>query len=168
MGNVEERLNDAKHITTFPKRVMAFQGWKLLWRAIFMKKVIRCINPTCNHGVGNILIILDDEDIYIRHRNHAGNYWEKITVRIPGIQNIFKHAAIVQSFASRGIRQKKQLSLIENKIFVRCRNSSCNRLNCIEIGVPGLEIDFKNSATRSKDLPPGYHLDFRPATKVLV
>lgn len=133
-----------------------------------MKKVIRCINPTCNHGQGNILFILDAEDIYIRHRNFGGNYWEKITVRIPGINKLFENAALSQSIAGREIKQRDQISFIDNKIFVKCRNSYCNRLNCVEVGVPGLEIDFKNSATRRKNLPFGYHLDFKPATKVLV
>jgi len=59
-------------------------------------KAIRCSNPTCNHGKGNLLFIFRGNCIYVKCRNRDCKRVSRITVRIPGIDIDFNSAGIVQ------------------------------------------------------------------------
>ncbi|OGN90218.1 MAG: hypothetical protein A2Z74_03940 [Chloroflexi bacterium RBG_13_46_9] len=139
------------------------------------KKTVYCVSPDCNHGKGNILLILHRDNIFHRLRNPEGNYWEKLTVRIPGINIDLSTAALVQrllpaNFYSNYFEEPafKHIVLKGNTILVGCRNSSCQMWNEITVGLPGTNINFDDAAVVSEDLPVGYHLDIEPAAEVVI
>lgn len=133
-----------------------------------MKKAFYCTNPNCNHGKGNMLVVMGDERIFIRHRNPEGNYWEEITVRIPGILINFSNAAITQKLLPENFLKEKPPVCGGNKIFVKCPNYKCGHWTEITVSFPGIDLDLCDSATVRRDLPVGYHLDIEPASVVEV
>ncbi len=132
------------------------------------KKTVYCVSPDCNHGKGNILLVLHRDNIFHRLRNPEGNYWEKLTVRIPGINIDLSNAALVQRLLPANFYSNKPIIFKEDTIIVRCRNSSCRLWNEITVGLPGTNINFDDAAVVSEDLPVGYHLDIEPAAEVVI
>jgi hypothetical protein len=151
----------------FPDAV-AFQGRKRNWKAIFMlKKTISCIDPECNHGKGNILLVFHRESIFLRHKNPEGGYWEKITVRIPGINIDLSTAALTQKILPERFAYTKPILFDTDRVIAQCRNSHCMRWNEIIVKQPGIVINFADAAIVREDLPAGYHLDIEPAAVVI-
>ena len=66
------------------------------------KKALRCSNPTCNHGNGNVLLALEGKRIYVKCRNRDCKRISRITIRIPGIDIDFNSAGIVQEVLPEG------------------------------------------------------------------
>jgi hypothetical protein len=132
-----------------------------------MKKSIRCIDPRCNHGKGNLVCVFGRDCIFLHHRNPEGNYWEKITYRIPGIVLDFISSAFIQSLHNKDRMGGSDPILIGNKIFVKCSNWKCQSWNELSVAIPGINIDFSDSAAIREDLPVGYYLDIEPAAVVI-
>lgn len=61
-----------------------------------VKKAIRCSDPHCNHGEGNVLLSFDGDKIYVKCRNRDCRLITRITLRIPGINLDLNSAGIVQ------------------------------------------------------------------------
>jgi len=132
-----------------------------------MKKTVYCCDDRCNHGTGNILLVLSGENIFIRHRNPEGGYWEKLTFRVPGINVDFSHAAISQKILPEHFTDEKKPFWGGDRIYIQCRNFKCRKWTELTVGFPGLTYDFTDAAVISEDLPAGYHLDTEPAAVVI-
>ena len=132
------------------------------------KKTVYCVGPNCNHGKGNILLVLHRDNIFFRRRNPEGNYWQKLTVRIPGINIDFSTAALMQKLLPSNFHLNKYIDLKSNTILIECRNSACQRWNEISVGIPGTNLNFEDAAVATEDMPLGYHLDIEPATEVVI
>jgi hypothetical protein len=132
------------------------------------KKDFRCTDPSCNHGRGNILFILHTDQLFIRRRNPEGNYWERFTIKIPGIKNVFEDAAFSQKVLSENFKRKRRPWFEGSKIFVQCRNSSCQRWSSVEVKVPGLAINLADAAIVRDDMPVDYNLHIAPAPRVVI
>ena len=55
-----------------------------------------------------------------------------------------------------------------DKIYVKCRNSSCKLFTRLTVKIPGINVDFSTAGIVQDTLPPDYHLDFKPASTVVV